>query len=156
MTLLAATKLRINAELLTDLTNQAKRGTGLSEVDDIINAAIADAQEEFLDETSLTFDETNAGHIRVGVQGVLCYLHIYANKNTEKVNRLETRWRQMLTQISRTRGGERRILPSTTTTSTPSEPEPGRLPEQDPVRWSNYVLDPPIGLDRNDDLIRDN
>ena len=153
MTLLTEVQRRLSTGILKDLTNQGTTGTSVVEVEDITNAAIEDAKEEFLDETGLTFDETDNGHIRAGIMGVLYYLHTYTNKSTESLERQERRWLKALQQISRTRGAERRILPATSVLSEPSVPTAGLLPEEDITRWNEYTLDSPLGSDR-DDLIR--
>ena len=155
MTLLSEVNRRLSEELRADLTNQDTRGTGLSPVTDKINAAIEDMKEEFLDETGIDFDENNQRHIRVGVFGTLYYLHIWTNKNTEAIERFERRWNKFLIQVARSQGAERRVLPRTTVTSQPSTPQAGRLPEEDPVRWNDYVLDPPKGSETDSFRIGD-
>jgi len=154
MTLRAAVELRVSEELLTSLTRQDQRGTGLAPDTDVLDAACADAIAEFAIETALTFDSSNSQHVWAGVKGALYYLHVYSATQKEVLSRLRTDWENALNKIARSLGAERRIMPRSSSVAQPSQRQSGFMPDDDRVRWNDMSPRPPRGRDSGDETWR--
>lgn len=76
MTLATEWAARLSADRQLQLTNPDNRPASVNDAARLA-AAVADATSEFRTVTGLTFDPTNADHIRVGVLGVTAFLLTY-------------------------------------------------------------------------------
>ena len=150
MTLQTNVTTRISAALLIELTNQGDR-TATTINTTVLDAAVADAQAEFLDEVGLAYDDTVAQHVRAGVMGVQYYLQSYLAIESEAFGRLRDRWQRTLGQLGRSLGANRRIMPQTSAVTLPSTPVNNALPTQDKTRWRDYVPNMPGGSQEQDD-----
>jgi hypothetical protein len=144
MTLSSEVQARVSSQKLIELTNQDDR-TATTIDTTILDAAIADAGAEFTDETNLNFDDSNARHIRVGIIGVLAYLESYVNMQTQAYKDLRQQFERAMAKIAVSLGAEKRLLPSSKNTTTPSTPRVGQKPEQDRTRWDSIVPNMPGG-----------
>ena len=152
MTLQAAVQARLSTQKLVQLTNQDNlSATAINTT--VLDAAVADAQAEFTDETNLTFDITDNRHLRVGVLGVQAYLESYVNSQSQAYQELRREFERGLAKIAVSLGAERRLLPSSNNTTSPSVPRSGLKPEQDRTRWDDFVPRQPGGSDEFDDGI---
>ncbi len=144
MTLATEVTARVAAPLLIELTNQGS--TTATTIDTtLLGYAATDAEQEFLAETGLTYDTTNAMHVAACVVGVLYYLHSYTGIQSERQEAMRTRWQGWLAKVALALGGERRIMPKTSSVKKPSTPVTDALPDNDRTRWRNYVPNMPSG-----------
>lgn len=138
MTLKTSTQARVADKLLVQLTNQRSQ-TAQAINPRVFDAAIADAEATFLVEVGIAYDDADAAHIPVGVSGVMFFLHAYSGTSGRNLETHKDRWQKGLIRLAQTRGGERRLLPSTTSTLEPSTERTGRRPDFDRRRWDGYV-----------------
>lgn len=138
MTLKTSTQARVADKLLVQLTNQR---SSTSEVINprVFDAAIADAEATFLVEVGIAYDDTDAAHVPVGVFGVLYYLHAYSGTSGRNLDNHRDRWQRGLIALAQTRGGERRLLPESTSVLEPSVERTNARPDFDRRRWDGYV-----------------
>ena len=142
MPLIDKTKERISDQLLTELTNQGDPNA--SAVDDVrLQVACDDVESEFLVETGLAYDDLDQLHNSAASQGVVVKLMEWTGITGRNTEQLLTRYRAMLIRIAATRGSERRLLPSTTSTLDPSQQRQGARPDADRRVYDDYTLDRP-------------
>ena len=140
MTLSANVQGRISSQLLIELTNQSDvAATTLNTT--VLDYAIADAQGEFLTFVGKAYDDSEATHVPVGVDGVMYYLNKYTGATTEHLDTLRTRFFRGMSALATTQGAERRLTPQSTSTNTPSTETSGRRPDHDRDRWADFVPD---------------
>lgn len=141
MSLSTVVQARVAAEVLVQLTRQGDRSTETIDTD-VLDAACADAQAEWLLETGVTFDSSVASHAALGWVGALYYLHSYsvAGADQAAVDKLRTRWERGLSKIARLLGAD---MPLLAQTSSPleAEVEPStRRADNDRGAWDDYML----------------
>lgn len=140
---------RISGQLLIELTNHGS--TTASSVNSTrLAAAVADAEGQFLVEVGVAYDDSDAAHVAVAVDGVLWYLHIRTGQTGRNVDAIQSRWNAGLIRLAATRGSERRLLPTSSSPLEASTETTGRRPDSDRDRWSDYVPAAPGGDDDED------
>ena len=150
MALIDEVKGRISEGLLRELTNQGD--TSATAINDTTLAyAVSDAEAEFLVETGIALDSTNARHTAIGVVGVIYYLYSYSGLQSETTQRQHQLWERGLLKIDSTEGAGRRIMPDSTSTLSPTAEQIGARPDMGRPRWSDYVPNMPVGDDQDQD-----
>ena len=144
MTLATEVTARVAAPLLIELTNQGST-TATTINTTLLGYAATDAEQEFLAETGLAFDAAQPMHVAACIVGVLYYLHSYTGIQNERQEAMRTRWQGWLVKVARALGGERRIMPKTSSVKKPSTPVTDALPDNDRTRWRGYVPNMPSG-----------
>ena len=149
MPLIDRVKARLSEQLLTELTNQGVPAA--TAIDDVrLQLACDDVIGVFLVETGLAYDDLDSLHVSTAVSGVFVTLMEWTGitgRNTEQVT---ARWNKALIRVAQTRGSERRLLPSTTSTLEPSVEQPGKRPDADRSVYRDYTLDTPNETDETD------
>lgn len=139
MTLKTSVQARVSDKLLVQLTNQRSQ-TAQAINPRVFDACIADTEGTFLVEVGIPYDDADPTHVPVGVLGVLYYLHTYSGTSGRNLDNHRQRWERALISLAATRGGERRVLPQTNSTLTPSEERAGKRPDADRRNWDGYTL----------------
>jgi len=148
VTFLADVQARYANELLVELTNQGVRTASTANTTKIA-AAIADASAEFEEETGIVPDAANASHTAAISVGAVHYLHVYTTIQSERARRFAEDWTKWLKRLASSKGNERRLLPSTSSTANPSERTAGHRPDFDREQWDAYTLGAPRGGSRS-------
>jgi hypothetical protein len=144
MTLSTEVIARVSSALLIELTNQGST-TATTVNTTLLGHAASDAEQEFLVETGLTFDASKPLHVAACISGVLYYLHSYTGIQSERQESIKARWQQWLAKAARAVGGERRLMPQTSSVKKPSTPVTNALPDNDRTRWRRVVPNMPFG-----------
>jgi len=138
MTLQVNATLRLSTQLLVELTNPGEPSETTVNTS-VLDAAVADTQAVFLIETGIAYDDTDALHVAIAVQGVLVFLMQYSGITGRNTQQVTERWNRGLVQIATTRGSEQRISPTSSSTLDPSTERAGSRPDQDRSRWRGFV-----------------
>jgi len=138
MTLQVNATLRLSTQLLVELTNPGEPSETTVNTG-VLDAAVADTQAVFLIETGIAYDDTDALHVAIAVQGVLVFLMQYSGITGRNTQQVTERWNRGLIQIATTRGSEQRISPTSNSTLDPSTERAGSRPDQDRSRWRGFV-----------------
>jgi len=138
MTLQVNATLRLSTQLLVELTNPGEPSETTVNTN-VLDAAVADTQAVFLIETGIAYDDTDALHVAIAVQGVLVFLMQYSGITGRNTQQVTERWNRGLIQIATTRGSEQRISPTSSSTLDPSTERAGSRPDQDRSRWRGFV-----------------
>lgn len=138
MALKDSVTVRLSSEFLKQITNHdAPAAVARNEAR--LDAAVADVLGIFLVEVGIAYDDTDAAHVPVGVDGVLSVLHSYSAITGRNATELRQRFERGLIRLATTRGSERRLLPSTSSKGTVSEQRDDRLVDFDRNRWDGFV-----------------
>ncbi len=151
MTLKTSVQARIANKLLVELTNQ-NDPTAEAINGRVLDQAIDDAEGTFLIEVGLAYDDTDATHVPVGVQGVLYFLQLYTGVSGTNLDNTRQRWERGLIALAATRGSERRLLPTTNSVLLPSDELTDSLPDHDRSRWGGVVPRMPVIEDEVEDV----
>ena len=107
-----------------------------------LNYACDDVTGDFVTYAGLTYDDTNAQHVSVGVEGVIALLTV--RMGTKGGDALVEAYRKRLEQLRLTTAGDR-IDPGTNTMLTPTNPgSDGTIirPPFDTDNWRGVQVDP--------------
>lgn len=138
MTLSADVQARVPTSRLIQLTNLTS-GPQAAITQSVLNAAIADAENEFATYTKLLYDETNPQHTPIGVAGVLYYL--CKRKGLKEAEALKNEWYELLARF-----GVAGVVPATNCPYTASTEPAGMRPDMDRQRFNDTVPLPPKTL----------
>ena len=108
-----------------------------------LNYACDDVTGDFVTYAGLTYDDTDAQHVSVGVEGVIALLTV--RMGTKGGDALVEAYRKRLEQLRLTTSGDR-IDPGTNTMLTPTNPgSDGQIvrPPFDTDNWRGVQVDPP-------------
>ncbi len=144
---------RISNQLLVELTNQGDP-TAITVDTTKLALVAADVEGVFLLETGIDYDDSDATHVPVGVDGVLFQLHAYTGLTGRNTSDLRERWERGLQRIAYARGSDQRLLPSSTSVLDPSDEVQGTRPDFDRQRWSGYVPHAPGDVDERESFGR--
>lgn len=134
-TLATAVQARVPTDRLIQLTR--KNSVGSTTVDStVLEYAVTDAAAQFLISAGVTFDDTNAEHIMLGVQGVMALLSMWNGQEAGEKDRFRfvqalERYRAVHANARITPVGTRTTGPSDDVDSTGQE----RRPEFDRTRF---------------------
>lgn len=140
-------KITYDAQLLRTLTNS--NNPGQSSINDTIgNKAASFAREEFACEVGVTYDSTIVSHNMAIFELVIYILQTWANKLGESADKRRELVYGRLKQLSKTRGGRKRV---TVATSSPDDPTddtrggtiPNPKPEFDVSRFDQTTPNSP-------------
>lgn len=128
---------RLPAEFLKSITNAeqtTETGVNTSYGTSVATDVVADMKTF----ANLVYDDTNAQHVSIGIQGVLKKLQQYRGDALAVLDRSYDEWVGMLMNLAKSRGISK-LRPTATSTYTPSTPvQPGE------------VIEPPFDRDHFD------
>ncbi len=133
---------RYSDEKLTQLTNPDNRGTGATAVaidTARLDKAVLDAQSRFKTRTQLVYDETDADHIALGVDGVVAFLIMRGGTGSKADARIGD-YHEALDRFAQF-GPRKRVTAKTLTPTRPSKAREGTEPTFDTTRFDGVVLD---------------
>ena len=119
MSLISNVTSRYSNARISSLTNPDQVG-GTGAIDTVrLEAAVADVEADFEVHCGVAYDDDNAIHVSVCVQGVVLKLEQYlANADPSA---LQDRWAEMLKNAAKVLG-RNRVMPTTTSNLTPTAP----------------------------------
>ena len=133
---------RYSTQRIRQLTNPDNPSASSSDTTRL-NYACADVTGDFITYAGLTYDDTDAQHVSVGVEGVIALLTV--RMGTKGGEALVEAYRKRLEQLRLTTSGDR-IDPGTNTMLTPTNPgSDGTVvrPPFDTDNWRGVQVDPP-------------
>ena len=150
MTIASRAQERISEQLLVEWTNQGNvAGTTVNTTQ--LGYIADDVEGTFLVETGVAYDDDDKLHVSVAVDGVMARFQELSGITGRNSDAITARFQRGLIRIAQTRGGEQRLLPSSTSVLTPSTEQNGRRPDHDRERWSGFVPHAPGDVDEDDD-----
>jgi len=141
-TLWESVEARFNAQDLIQLT---RAGGALSETtldQDRADAAVADVVGAFVTQQAGIFDEDDAQHVEVAVDGVIARLKTFAKSGDDKAKAEWKQWKSSVRQELSSVTLRARIIPATSSPDRALEPGPFA-----PGRFDDYIPDPPPAKD---------
>jgi len=112
---------RLSTERLVALTNP-DNVTSIIAPGARLTAAGADTEAEFRYYTGVIYDNSNALHVALAVDGVVIFLQKFMDN--ENINEAYQDWIRRLERFRISEGGNQRILPDSTSELTPADERP--------------------------------
>jgi len=142
---------RFSASYIQQLTNPDL--SAATSVDTArLGFAATDAEADFLTYASVSYDESNAQHVVVGVEGVVAYLKLRGGAGGSKARTDVDAYRKALVEMAKT-GSRKRITPKTDSSLQPIDEFAGKgtvRPDFDRGRFTDFVPGEPDSAEEDE------
>lgn len=118
----SAVATRYSEQTLTDLTRQKDTDQTTHDAT-VLEAAVTDVTSAFEVYAGIVFDSTDAAQVMFGVQGVIACLKTWARDSGDAGKSEWDAWTEKMERLGKVRGRDR-IVPSSTSTLTPTPENP--------------------------------